>query len=180
MHKIAIIGNRPENIRAVDNDLMRSKVDSAIELLSWQYSYDQFMFNIIGERGVCQWAIEKCIAEQLGDPSAFRYHLFLPFMVEETSKFWYDDQKAFLSKAFENASATTIVFPTLLHKEEALVEAEKSAIRDSSFVVAFWSGQKQGKTYSAMQYAMNTNKLVLDGLRDLKMITRATLKKGAS
>lgn len=178
MHKIAVIGNRPENIRTVDIDNLRFKIDSAIELLSWQYSHEQFMFNMVGERGVCQWAIEKCIKEQLGDPSGFRYHLFLPFMADETSKFWYDDQKQFLLTAFENASATTIVFPTLGYNPDVLVEAEKAAIKNSSFVLAFWSGQKQGKTYQAMQYAMRTNKLVLDGLRDLRMITKHTLRKG--
>ena len=182
MYKIAIIGHRPEDIRG-DWDTIHRAIKHVMDKLYAQYEYGKstmLMFNLIGERGVGQAAIDYCIEmRETTSTEGYKYHIFLPFMPDESSKHWYDEQKEFLNKAFNNADATTIAYPSLEYTDRLFVQlgAERSAIDNANFVVAFWTGQRQGKTFEAIEYALMCNKLTLNGLNDLRMITNEDIRR---
>jgi len=166
MYKIGIIGHGPE--RLDDPDKVQRLIGLTIELLGFQYGEDDVVFNIQGAIGVGLWAAEACIEQ------GFKYHLFLPYSVEETSKHWYYDQQQRLLNQYNNAYSLTICKPDELTGEDFV---HKSLIDQSNFVVFFWQGMKQGKTANAVKHAFSVNKLALNAMQNLELITARDFKR---
>ena len=162
MHKIGIIGHSPEHFS--DNNLTKRCVEQTIDLLLFQYGHDDVLFNIVGEIGIGLWASEFCLKNNI------KYHLYIPFVAEETSKHWFNDQKEVLKECLSKAYAITISNPV---RTNDFSEKEfKQMVDDSIFLVCFWNGKKQGRTYDSINYAMNSSKLVISAFDGLKLVTR--------
>lgn len=167
MYRIGIVGHTVEHFR--DPAAAKRKVRRTIDLLNYQYN-NEVMYNVAGNIGVGLWTTNKCLEE------SYKYHLFCPFPLEVTCEHWYDGQKKDLTRAFSYAYALSIMEPE--RKSANLSNMVNERIVDNSnFVIAFWMGKKQGHTYDAITYALETNKLILNGLKDLKLITNNDVRK---
>lgn len=183
MYKIGIIGHNPEDF--IDQDNAIRSIDRTIELLFHQYgrmnqSLDRdgifhnhntsLVINILGNIGTGIWAGKAC------KKHGAKYHLFLPFPHEITSQFWYENQKSELNDIFLSSYETST---QSFDQDEgsAFANAYASLVDNSNFVVAFWEHMRIGKTFDAIKYALDTNKLVLDGMNELKLITNSDLKR---
>jgi hypothetical protein len=165
MYRIGIIGHGPE---VFSDDEYQAVVKRIIVLLSNQYSED-LIFNIGSEIGVEHIAMEQCLKHNC------HYHLFLPAQLDNVGKFWYERQQIDLRKYFEKARGVTISMKEMT--SEAEKENYKQLIDHSNFLVCFWIGKKQGRTADAIRYALSTNKLTLNGLNDLRLITNYDFTK---
>jgi len=164
MYKIGIIGHGPE--RFDDLQKVQRLVGNTIDLLGFQYGgEDDVVFNIKGSIGVGLWSAEECIDRD------YRYHLFLPYSAKKTSKHWYDDQQRQLLNQYNRAYSLTICNPD----RTGNVEAYEYLTDNSNFVVCFWNGIKQGKTANTIEYAIDNNKIVLNAMNDLKLVTKRDL-----
>jgi len=175
MYKIAIIGHSPENLTISSEEKMRSSIKEMIDTLFHQYGSD-VIFNIVGKVGVGLWAAEECLPKFTDYMSYYKYHLFLPFPQEITSEDWLDEQKLLLQKCCSGARAITICNSTKNISENGH-SAYKEAINDSNFVVFFWTGARQGDTFDSIKYALANNKMSINALKDLKLITNKDIKK---
>ncbi|MFA5023363.1 MAG: SLOG family protein [Patescibacteria group bacterium] len=167
MYKIGIIGHSPENFSIPSKETVKNMINDTISLLASQYNTD-VIFNIIGEIGVGLWAVE----EVLNIKGAHKYHIYLPFTQEITSEDWYDEQKELLKKGCDNARSITICNSKKTPQDE---QPYRPLIQDSNFIIYFWNGKKQGKTFDAIKYALETNKMALNALNDLKLITNKNI-----
>lgn len=165
MYKIGIIGHGPERLE--NPDKVRRLVGHTIDLLALQYGEEETVFNIRSSIGVGLWAAEECIDRD------YKYHLFLPHPVEITSEHWYEDQQRTLLNQYTRAYSLTICNPDRKGNEEGY----EHLIDNVNFVVCFWRGIKQGDTASAIRYALANNKLVLNAMNDLKLVTKRDLRK---
>ena|SRR3989344_8649042 len=165
MYRIGIIGHGPEIFS--DNEY-QATIKRTIGLLANQYSED-LIFNVGSEIGVEHYAIEQCLKQD------YRYHLFLPAPVEKVYRFWYEKQQWDLLKYFDNARGVTISMKEMTAESEK--ESYQQLIDHSNFLVCFWIGKKQGRTADAIRYALSTNKLTLNGLNDLRLITNYDFTK---
>lgn len=171
MYKIGIIGHSPEHFSVPSPDEVQRKIANTIDLLESQYNTDLVVFNLFGDIGVGLWTAEECM-KRANDNAQFNcaYHLFMPYTPEITSEGWFDNQIDTLNRCYKKARAITIC-------NDAPNESLKQLINDSGFVVSFWVGKKQGKTFEAIKYALATNKMVLNGLDGLRMITNEDMRK---
>ena len=160
MYRIGIIGHRPEYLS--DHDKIISKVDRVIDLISYQYGKD-LIINVSGETGIEQWAAEICMKKEI------KYHLFLPCHPDLLSLEWYENQKKLLSDCFKKSWATTIY--SYEYSKDAERKNYEHIIKMSDFVICFWNGMKQGSTFDCVLYSLGQNKITLNGLNDLKLIT---------
>lgn len=165
MYKIGIIGHGPERLE--DPDKVQRLVGYTIDLLALQYGEDEIVFNIRSSIGVGLWATEECIDRD------YKYHLFLPYSVEKTSEHWYEDQQQTLLNQYQRAYSLTICNPDSHGSENE----HKQLIDNVNFVVCFWRGIKQGETASAIRYALENNKLVVNAMNDLKLVTNLDFRK---
>lgn len=161
MHRIGIIGHSPEHFGA-DQESVQRAVGDTIDLLAYQYSKTDMVFNIIADIGVGLWAAHKCLAE------GHRYHLFLSHPLEETGLGWYAEQRRILELCYQGATSITI------SGEEDMTH--KLFAADSNFMVCFWIGKKQGTTFETIKYALKNNVLTLHGLDHLKLITNSDIR----
>ena len=166
MYKIGIIGHSPEHFS--DQGSIKVRLNNTLDLLRFQYG-DSVIFNLAGEIGIGLWAAEMCMNKE----TSYYYHLYLSKVPEETSEEWYQDQKDLLKECYNHAHAMTICG----NKNENGPFTYKNLIDSSSFVICFWVGKHQGRTYEAIKHALSTNKMVLNGLDELKLITNQDLKK---
>jgi hypothetical protein len=164
MYKIGIVGHGPEHLHPLDD--ARRTVGQIVSLLSFQYG-DQLVYNIIGEVGIGLMATKECFDHNR------LYCMYLPYPPDETTEYWYDDQKNEFYQYYSRARAITTCYPNNNWEDKAY----ENLIDDSNFLVCFWIGKKQGKTFDAIKYALKTNKLVLNGLNDLRLVTNKDIKK---
>ena len=159
MYRVGVVGHRPEYIQ--DQDSVISTVGRIIDTISYQYK--DLIVNVGGEIGIDQWAADFC------RKNGIRYHMFLPCPPDYLSSEWYDEQKQILTNCYNNSWATTI------YSKEYGYEIEKENYQNivdiSDFVICFWNGMKQGSTFECIKYALSKNKLTLNGLNDLKLVT---------
>ncbi len=165
MYKIGVIGHSPEHFS--DRRSVQQAVGKLIDSLGLQYGESEVVFNIAGETGVGLWAARESLDR------VYRYHLFLPYSLEDTCQHWYDEQKSELDMSFKHAYSLTTCYQDTKWDDKSY----ELLIDDSNFIVCFWIGRKQGKTYDAIKYALSTNKLALNGLDGLKLITNADMRK---
>lgn len=162
MYKIGIIGHGPERI--TDTASAKKAIYYTIDLLVNQYENDNLIFNIGSNIGVDHWAIDYCLERKI------KYHLHLPAPVDRAAEHWYDEQQQALSTYFNHARSTTIC--SLESSKDTIFESDQNLIDHSNFLVCFWRGIKQGRTAEAIKYALYANKLTLNGLDDLKLVTK--------
>ena len=176
MYKIGIIGHTFEEIDNLEKTTRL--LYNTIELLNHQYSGNEFgesnlILNLGAERGLELLAGEYCLEKKI------RCHLFLPCKPEIfADDTWFDDQRNKFNKQFNNAFSATICSSASVKKVADEISRDKLLVNDSNFVVYFWSGKKAGRVYESMIYALNTNKIVLSGTDNLKLITNDDLRKG--
>lgn len=165
MYKIGIIGSGPE--RLGNHKEVRRSIGRLIDHLSVQYGEDDVVFNINGDIGVGLWSAWACVDQD------YRYHLFLPYSIEKTIIHWYDDQKISMREYYGHAHSLTIC-----HQDSSCEDESYNQLIDASnFVVCFWAGNKQGKVFDAIKHALATNKIVLDGFNDLRLMTNHDVRK---
>jgi len=165
MYKIAIIGSGPEHFS--NKESVSLSVERVVDLLGFQYGKKDVVFNVISRIGTGLWAAAS--AKKQG----YKYHIYLPYPVEDVGEHWYDDQKKLLRVCINGAYSITSCYSNKNHKDHSY----KNLIDNSNFIICFWIGKKQGYTYESIQYALKTNKLILDGLNDLKLITNKDIKR---
>lgn len=164
MYKIGIIGSGPE--RFMDHINVRRTIGKIIDILAVQYGDDKVIFNIKSDIGVGLWAPEECIDR------GYKYHLFLPYSLEKTSEYWYNKQKQMLDNQYNRAYSLTISNPNSKSNHDD--ELYNQLIFNSSFLVCFWS-QARDSTHSAIKNALRHNVMVLNGLKELKLVTNEDL-----
>jgi uncharacterized phage-like protein YoqJ len=165
MYKIGIIGHSLEHFK--DHDSVQSAIRRTIDLLGYQYGIADVVFAVHGNVGVGMWAAQA--AYELG----YKYHMFLPYPIENTYKHWYEDQRQALVMSCNNAYSIT----TCRANDQFDDESRELLIDESNFTICFWVGKRQGKTFNAIKYAHSKNKLILNGSDELKLITNASIKK---
>lgn len=167
MYRVGIVGHTIEHF--LDPDAAKRLICRTMDTLSYQYD-NQIVYNIPGNIGTGLWAANKCLEE------SYKYHLFCPFPLETTIEHWYDDQKEDLTRAFSYAYALSV-----METERKSVNignmVNERIVDDSNFVVAFWMGKKQGHTFETIKYALESNKLILNGCKNLRLITNNDLRK---
>jgi uncharacterized phage-like protein YoqJ len=162
MHKIGIIGHSAEYFP--EKEPIKQIIENTISLINFQYG-ENLLINLDGNIGVSHWVADVCLT--LG----IKYHLFLPSPPEEVYKYWYEGQQQDLSKYFGSSWANTICSPKYNKSNNNVL-----LVDSSSFVICFWMGKRQGSTFDCIEYCLQTNKLVMNGLNDLKMLTSDDLK----
>ena len=163
MYKIGIIGHGPEYFGA-DSEKIKRAIRDTINLLGFQYGNNDVIFNVAGEIGVGIWSLNQLYEYK------FKYHLYLPYSIENTCEHWYEEQKETLRRASSKAYSITCCYPGLEIKKSEN-NYYNFLVDNSNFVICFWIGKRQGKTYNAIRYSLENNKLILNGLNDLKLIT---------
>lgn len=184
MYKVGIIGHSPENF--ADQDSVIRSIKRIVDLVYHQYGKLNYHFNrdgimehinnslvvnIPATLGAGMWAGKACLENNI------KYHLFLPFPHEITSQFWYDNQKSDLNALFRGSYETSTQSFDQNDGDKAIFITNKAVIDNSNFTVAFWEHGRLGKTSEAIKYALANNKLILDGMNDLKLITNEDFKR---
>lgn len=162
MYKIGVLGDSIEYINY--HAFARREVARVLDVIHCQYG-NSVVFNLAGDIGIGEWSADSCVE------NGFKYHLFLPYPVSEMEELWHPNQLHSLEEHFRSSWSTTISFPKYIHGEHRERDNYHSLIDASSFVVCFWNGMRQGDIADAIRYAVSKNKLVLNGLNDLKMVT---------
>jgi len=162
MYRVGIVGHSPEYIP--DPDSVKDKVEHVLGIIRYQYGED-LVFNLAGDIGVGEWAADVCIKNK------YKYHLFLPYPVEDMEALWYPEQLSSVEAHFRTAWATTISFPKYVHGEPLEEENYHHLVDASAFIICFWNGMRAGPISETIKYALSQNKLVINGLNDLKLVT---------
>lgn len=165
MYNVGIIGHKQGDFH-LDERMLDAKINEVLGIIRFQYG-KELMLNIDGESGVGQKAAKY--AKQ----TRIKYHLYLPCPVDLFVEFWAEASS--LREQYESSAATTIL--ATKYNIESCLERDQKLINDAAFVVCFWEGKKQGRTFNTIKYALKVNKLVLNGLNELKMISNLDLKK---
>ena len=166
MYNIGIIGHSPEHFKQ-DHETIRRAVGHTIDLLVNQYGEDEIVFNIIGDIGVGLWAALHCLNE------GYKYHLFLQYPEKDTSQHWYSDQANDLRMCYDGCFALSIGSPV----PDAEEKKEYHTLVDiSNFIICFWIGKKQGKTFDIIKHAIEVGRPVLHGFDNLRLITNADIR----
>ena len=170
MYKIGIIGHSPEHFSNPEPEDVRGIIGRTIEVLYFQYG-EGVIFNIAGEIGVGLWAAEECLNQN----ARYKYHMFIPYPLETMSQDWYKYQVELLNECYNKAYSITVCGQMKGNIEKH--ETYKRLIDDSNFIICFWIGKRQGKTFEAIKYALSVNKMVLNGLDQLRLITNKDIMK---
>ena len=164
MYNIGIVGHSIEHI--ADQEEMRNSVEKVIDLVNYQYGHE-LVINLYADSGVNQWAAESCIKH------AVKYHLFLSCPIELLSEIVFPEQIETIKKNLDSAWATSVLSSSFNPKGDR----HKFFVDSSDFVVCFWNGRMEGTTVECIKYAVETNKLVLFGNRNLQLLTKHDLYK---
>ena len=168
MHSVGIIGHRAGDFR-VDLEELGRKIKDLLGVLQFQYK-EELMLNVDGETGVGQLAIDA--ARELG----VKYHIFLPAPIDTMGNdLLLEEQKKKLIEQYQYSSSTTIA--SYRYDQKNLEERDHLLVDASSFMVYFWEGKRQGRTFDSITYAMNTNRMSFNGLTDMRYISRLDLSK---
>jgi hypothetical protein len=171
MYKVGIIGHSPEHFSLLSENDIKKVLRKTIEVLDFQYGTD-LIINTVGDIGIGLWAAEECIDIVKDCNKALHYHIFLPYVQEITCEYWYPFQQDLLKKCCERAYSITTC-----EEKRGNDHARYDLVKDSNFIVCYWTGKKQGKTFDAIKQALQCNKIVLDGFNELKLITNNNIKK---
>jgi len=174
MYKIGIMGHSPEYF-SLPEDKIRDLLRETIGLLVYQYK--DVIFNIDADIGAGLWAADECLHSGGVFDGPVYYHLFLPYPLEITSEDWYDDQKELLKNCCNHAHSITICEAGKPASISSVYQPGCEIVQDSNFTIFYWNGMKQGHTFQAIKHALESNKVAINGLDDLKLITSQHLHK---
>lgn len=146
-------------------ELLKTKICDVIDTISYQYS--DLALNVDGEVQAGHDIIKHAKKIKI------KYNLFLPAPAEVVGKNWFDAQRQQLVKYCGTANSITICSSRI--SKVSVWQRDKALVDSSSFIICFWEGKMNGRVYSIMKYALATNKFVLSGLDDLKMVTAQML-----
>jgi len=161
MYNIGVIGHRSGDFH-LEKEIIRSRIERGLEVLKFQYDRN-LLLNVDGEAGIGQDIIE--VAQSLG----IEYHMFLPTNIEKIRDDWTADQHEKLIAQYNKASANTIISNN--YNLKSCLERDQKLVESSNFIICFWEGKRQGRTYSIIQYSLKNNKIVLNGLDELKLVS---------
>lgn len=166
MHNIGIFGHNISDL-ASDPDNASRAIRTTLDTIKVQYGKN-LSLNLDGEIGVGH------IAGEYAKAIKVKYHMFIPCPPESIGEEWYEEQRSCLARQLSSSSATTIIGSKLTKSN--LMARDQKIIDSSSFVICFWNGKKQGRTFDMIKYALLANKLVLNGLDELKMVSAVDTK----
>ena len=166
MSIVCITGHSPDMFD--DPDKVKRKIEDIILLLKYQYGSDLILL-LGGNIGIEQWACECAI--NLNIP----YHIYIPYPIDilYDKEIWYKDQIDILNNQIKLAKSITICSYKPI--QESQINKYKKMVDDSSFIVAFWQQKHQGYTYSLIKYAIEKNKMTLNGFQGLSLILKKDL-----
>jgi len=166
MYKIGIIGHEPD--RWGSEDHTASVVADVIDLLVHQYCHldTDLIFHVSANIGIGHMAAQHCMS------SGIKYHLHLPMPIEKASAEWFDSQKEDLLVYYKHADGITISNFDKGTMTESIQASYAKIVDVSSVMIYFWRHIKQGNTAYAIKHAFSINKIALNGLDNLKLITR--------
>jgi hypothetical protein len=168
MHNIGFFGHDISDFHC-DPESVKRMVYEVVETIKLQYG-KSLSINVDGEPGVGQ------IVADAANKYKIKYHMFLPCPPDVVGEYWYEDQKLNMMAQFNGSSASTMIGSVCSKDNSA--ERDKKMVDSSNFVICFWNGKHQGRTFSIIKYALSTNKLVLNGLNDLKLVSAVDMKTG--
>ncbi len=167
MIKIAVFGHSPDAFSDAKS-LMRD-IDNTIAIIKRQHGEEKdFLFLLNGEPGANQWFCNALIEQNLP------YELFLSAPPEEASKFWSEEQQECFTSQINKAQATHVF--DLEISLRSCINRDKHIVENCQWVLMFWNGKHQGFTYSAMKLALESNKIVYNGIGELKLVNGDALK----
>jgi hypothetical protein len=169
MHNVCVFGHKTGDLH-LPYEQVEGHIKSVLDILKFQYD-STLCLKVDGEIGVGQ-SVTK-IAQELG----IRYHIFLPCPIELLGGDWFEEQAKQLERDYKLAYSTTLLATELT--DYSLKERDYHMIGACSFAICFWEGKKQGRTYDLINYALHTNKLILNGLQDLQLVTKKDTKRGS-
>lgn len=163
VYQVGITGHRPDRYK--DAQAAEKLCRETIATIDYQY-YDagQLYFNLGGCIGADQWAGAACIDLDID------FNLFLPFPPNIQAQYWYDYQKEELERQVDHCSGLTIVGEE--YKVANYFIRDRMIVDNSDFIICFWEGCLQGGTYQTIKYAVNNNKIVLNALDNLSLVSR--------
>lgn len=166
MYRIGILGHSTDQFSEPES--AKRLVEQTVDVISYQYGED-LVFNIAAEAGIGEWASKFCL------DSHIKYHMFLPFPIDEMEGMLLDEQYKSLKRCFDYSWETTVSFS---EPADVLTQCEannKWLISDSDFIMYFWNGMKQGPLYDSIKHALKNNVLSINGMKDRKLITNEDL-----
>lgn len=167
MIKIGIIGHSPEhfsNIKSVCYD-----IENAIKIIERQHNKEKdirFLLNC--EPGIGQWFCNIVIENSLP------YEVYLTSTPEKSSLYWTDEQTNCFNDQINKSKAVHTNNAESNH--QSCINRDIKLIKDSQWLLFFWNGKHQGLTYEAIKYAVMSNKMVYNGLGELKLVDKEILQ----
>lgn len=159
MVKVCVLGHSPDEFTC--HEKIQHVIDDVVVVLKRQYS-GQLELNTTCEPGVGHWLVQKAIEHNI------KYNVYIAGPPNEQSKYWTNEQQSNFIKYLDSAASIHVEYenisPILLNKRNIKM------IDNSQWILVFWNGRHQGFTYNAIEYAISSNKIVLNGLDNLKMI----------
>lgn len=168
IYRIGIIGHRQHRIWDKD-DVRRLCFQTTLTLVD-QYEPNPVRLNLTGAPSAGQWFGQACAEYGIS------YHLFLPCDSASYVAEWNEPHREEFGRQLGGCYGLTQIGRELT--KDTVCGAARALVDDSDFLVSFWEGNKSGLTYETIKYAVETSKLVLDGLEDLALITKKDLIKG--
>ena len=173
MRVIAVTGHRPDAFLQshYDLDTIKRIANDTMWILKNEYK-DELEFCLGGAIGADQYMGAAAISHNV------RFRLFLPFMPEIQAKFWHKADKLELDRQLQHAAGISIVDPGGVYNISNYHKRDRQMVDESDFVVAFWTGKKQGGTFQTIKYALSKSKFVLNALNEMRPIFSRDLKRG--
>lgn len=151
MYKVGIFGHRAGDFH-LDPQIVQYNVNDVLGVLNHQYK-SELLINTDVEPGVGEMVVSSC------NDFGIKYHLYL------------------VCPTTTNHNAFGITIRANTYSLQYEIERDQRLVDDSAFLVCFWEGKHQGRTFNLLKYALAQNKIVLNGLDELKLITSNDLRK---
>jgi len=165
--KVGITGHRPPEFKDIEN--AKGICREVVRLVQAQYNDPELCFNLGGCIGADQWVGGACIERGI------KFQLLLPFPPEVQSKYWDSDQKSNLMFQVDSCASLTVIGPS--YKRANYFIRDRAIVDQSDFLICFWEERKYGGTYETIKYAIKQKKIILNGLKNLSLVTREQVEK---
>ena len=171
MYNVGVFGHRAGDWH-IEPDILKSRIRNVIDVLRFQYGRE-LILNVDGESGAGVEVIDLAIELKV------KYNMFLVSSPEFNKVFYENENEKAMAKRLEAQynNSYGITIRSSMYNKSFEIDRDRLLIDGSSFLICFWEEKKQGRTFDMIKYSLATNKLVLNGLSDLKMISNIDLKK---
>ena len=166
MIKIAVFGHSADSFASSQS--IAHNIDDAIAVIKRQHPEKDVCFILNCEPGIGQWFCDALLEHQIP------YEVYLPGLPQETACSWLEEQQILFMQQLNKSKA--VRFFGEGNAVEFRIKRDRKAVDDSQWILVFWNGKHQGFTYQAMQYAIQNNKIVFNGINGLKLIDGEVLK----